>query len=126
MAGRGSGFRRAFDEPSYDSAKLSARLRRSGVVCVDGASISAPIDRNDGRFVTDASRTRHSFRSHASVMPYEAARRSSRSISARGDRQLQPADGLDTVLDEFPGTDKKIWREYENYFEGKLEGIMRR
>lgn len=28
---------------------------------------------------------------------------------------------LDRVLAEFPDPKKKIWREYENYFEGKLE-----
>jgi Rps23 Pro-64 3,4-dihydroxylase Tpa1-like proline 4-hydroxylase len=28
---------------------------------------------------------------------------------------------LKKVLEDFPSPDKKIWREYENYFEGKLE-----
>jgi Rps23 Pro-64 3,4-dihydroxylase Tpa1-like proline 4-hydroxylase len=28
---------------------------------------------------------------------------------------------LRQVLDEFPSPEKKIWREYDNYFEGKLE-----
>jgi Rps23 Pro-64 3,4-dihydroxylase Tpa1-like proline 4-hydroxylase len=28
---------------------------------------------------------------------------------------------LNKVLEDFPNPEKKIWREYENYFEGKLE-----
>jgi Rps23 Pro-64 3,4-dihydroxylase Tpa1-like proline 4-hydroxylase len=28
---------------------------------------------------------------------------------------------LERVLEEFPDPEKKIWKEYENYFEGKLE-----
>lgn len=34
---------------------------------------------------------------------------------------LIPTEALDKILEEFPSPEKKIWREYENYHEGKLE-----
>lgn len=30
-------------------------------------------------------------------------------------------EALDKVLEDFPSPDQKIWKEYENFFEGKLE-----